>query len=291
MSFKAPSVDSKAQDATAMQDLAERLLLHPYPGSPSRVQLFLRRLPPQIESVIPPPPGSRLLGSALHSRAAGPASMDAVFEASIGAQELVNRYEKELLAHGWSVFPGFGPPGGGFVPGEAGVGQAFRRGDQGPMLMVAAIARESVPSELRLKLDWDIIRHLPQMQRHGRPPGEEKMPALHAPPGIELRGAGGGGGDGNWHSEATVLTSHPPSELETHFARQLEAAGWKKVAGGADGVVGWSSWSLPGEGGWRGLLLVLSAFRDDERLLSLRIQAAEDGGGGWHSSSAPLISG
>jgi hypothetical protein len=54
-----------------------------------------------------------------------------------------------------------------------------------------------------------------------------------------------------------------PTELEAHFARQLEAAGWGLVSGSADEFFAWSSWlvpSIPPAREWRSVLLVLAAF-------------------------------
>ena len=275
-------------DAAAVQELAQRLMRHSYPGGPTSVQLFVGRLPDSIGMDIPNPPDARLLGSVLHARHAGPSSMEAVFDARARAHEVVAGYQRELLAGGWTVFDAFGHRPGGFTPGEMGEGNAYRRGGQGPLLMVAAIDREAAATELRIRLDWEMIRHLPEMQRHGVPAGQERMPSLHPPAGVELRDGGGGGGGGNWHSDASVKTSMPVAELGSHFAAQLERAGWKKIAGSADEVIGWSSWSLPGDGDWRGLLLVLAAFSQEERLLSLRIEARDDDNGGWRASGVLL---
>jgi hypothetical protein len=49
-------------------------------------------------------------------------------------------------------------------------------------------------------------------------------------------------------------------------------------------VVAWSSWQLPGGGGWNGILLVLGA-RPGERFLYVRIEANEPRDDGGHISS------
>ena len=279
------------RDVAAVQELAQRLMRHSYPGGPTSVELFVGRLPDSIGLAIPTPPDAQLLGSVLHGRPAGPSSMEAIFEARAQAREVVAGYQLELQAYGWTVFEAFGHRPGGFTPGEMGEGNAYRLGGQGPLLMVAAINRDAAPTELRLRLDWEMIRHLPQMQRHGMPAGQERMPSLHPPAGVELQGGGGGGGDGNWSSDASVDTGMPVPQLEAHFAEQLERVGWKRIAGSADDVIGWSSWALPGDGEWRGLLLVLAAFSQKERLLSLRIQASDDDSGGWRSGGVSLARG
>ncbi len=150
--------------------------------------------------------------------------------------------------------------------------------------MVAVLEAGTNVSDLRLRLDWEMVRHLPEMQRPGRPEGWERLPPLAPPAGVPLRGGGGGGGSGSWHSEATVETDLPVPDLEVHFLRQLEAAGGTRLAGTADDVAAWSSWRLPGEGDWGGILLVLAAFKPAERFLYVRIAAGDAGDGGGHST-------
>jgi len=125
----------------------------------------------------------------------------------------------------------------------------------------------------------------------GRPEGAERLPPLSPPSGVPLRGGGGGGGSGSWHSEATVETDLPVPDLEVHFSRQLEGAGWTRLAGTADDVAGWSSWKLPGEGGWGGILLVLAAFKAGERFLYVRIAAGDSSDAGGYSSEIRTYSG
>src|SRR5260370_40435089 len=119
--------------------------------------------------------------------------------------------------------------------------------------MVGALEGGLNLAGLRLRLDWEMVRHLPEMQRPGRPEGWERLPPLAPPAGVPLRGGGGGGGSGSWHSEATVETDLPVPDLEVHFSRQLGAAGWTGLAGTADDVAGRGAWRLPGEGRWGGI--------------------------------------
>jgi hypothetical protein len=55
------------------------------------------------------------------------------------------------------------------------------------------------------------------------------------------------------------------------------------VRGSVDDTVGWSSWLLPGDGQWHGLLLVLAAFRPGEQSLTLRVEQSETSEEGWSS--------
>jgi hypothetical protein len=272
------------EDARAIKELAERLLTHPHPEGPTSIELLMRRLPDKWPA-IPEISGARLLGSAVHTRRGRPTHIEAVYDAEGDSQAVLARCESVLTKNGWQVFQGFGGMHGGFVPGGLmGGGQSYRLGDEGPILMVASIDREAKATDLRLRLDWEMIRHLPEMQRHGRPEGAERMPPLSPPVGAALHGGGGGGGSGSWHSEASVETGLSIADVESHFAKQLERAGWTRLGGSADDLVAWSSWQVPGDGDWRGLLLVLAAFKPGEPFLYLRIEAAETHEGGWYSS-------
>lgn len=62
-------------------------------------------------------------------------------------------------------------------------------------------------------------------------------------------------------------------------------AGWTRITGApADETTAWSSWDLPGDSEWRGLLMVLAAFGPSQRQLIIRIQrsgAGDDGYSGY----------
>jgi hypothetical protein len=278
-------------DAEEVKALAEKLMTHAHPEGPTSIELLVRQLPAAWGS-IPAPPGAELLGSALHSRRGHPAQIEAIYKAEGDAQSVLGRYDAALRASGWGVFAGFGGMHGGFVPGGLAVAhQSYRHGNEGPILMVAALEGGLAETDLRLRLDWDMARHLPEMRMHGRPEGAERLPSLAPPSGVPLRGGGGGGGSGSWHSEATVETDLPVPDLEVHFSRQLEAAGWTRLAGTADDVVGWSSWKLPGEREWGGILLVLAAFKPGERFLYIRIAAGDAGDGGGYTSGMLIARG
>lgn len=278
-----------APDAGAAVELAKRLLTH-VPGGPS-VEVVVGGLPPGLTVELPLPAGGRLLGSVLRSRGSGPMYLEAVFDASGDPAQVVAVYEKELKASGWETVESWpGSMRGGFVPGPTAEGMSFRLAGQGPMLLVAAIADENNSVDVRVRLDWEMPKHLDDSRRlQFRPPGAERIPDLHPPAGVSLESRGGGGGGDRWHSEAIVHTERSVVELEAHFAAQLVAAGWARLEGRADNVVGWSSWRLPGENEWRGLLLVLAAFGSRQRSLWLGVETtASDGGdgGGFTSTMA-----
>lgn len=277
--------DPDLDEATTLE-LARRLLDHA--PTDMSVDLVVAALPSRHADEVPMPSGARLLGSLLRSRRGRPVYLEAVFDAPGDPATVVDSYQKELQSRGWDLVDGLpGPMQGGFMPGPSGDGLMLRRGGQGPLLIVAALASESGPSDLRVRLDWELPRHLGDW-RPMRPQGFERMPSLRAPSRAVLQPQGAGGGGGRWHSAATVDTDSAIAELEEHFASQLAASGWTRLDGRSDDTIGWSSWRLPGAGGWRGLLLVVAPFGPRERSLWLSIEASEpddDDGGGLEAFS------
>jgi hypothetical protein len=269
-------------DGLGIQELCERLLAHPHPEGPTSVELLVRRLPEWLASDIALLSDWRLLGSALYTRAGRPTLLEAVIDAPSAFAEFVIPFEDAVVASGWAVLAPTGPMHGGFMSADLGEGRAFRRGESGPVLSIRGIGREGMATDVRLRLDWEAADSFARMAQM-RPDGSERMPLLRAPAGVRISGQHGGGGSGHWTSESTVQTDRSVTEMEAHFAEQLVQAGWRRVGGSANGTVGWSSWQLPGDGGWRGLLLVLAAFRRGEHSLTLRVEQDERSDEAWSS--------
>ena len=77
--------------------------------------------------------------------------LEAVFDAPGDPTTVVSSYQKELQSRRWDTVEGFpGQMHGGFIPGAAGDGVMLRRGGQGPLLMVDAVAQEGAPVDLRV---------------------------------------------------------------------------------------------------------------------------------------------
>jgi hypothetical protein len=257
-----------------LRELAERLMCHPHPEGRISAELFVRRLPDSMDPGLPLPAGAQLWGSQLQRLAGRTASMEAVLDVDGEPSALLDAYEDELRRAGWSTFEGFGPPDGGFVGAEMGDGRVLQQGGAGPVLAVSAVARQGAPTDVRIRLDWEMARHMPTGPR-GMPPGADLLPPLRPPSGVAMRGMSGSGGSGRWTSETTLQTDRPVVELEAHFPAQLARAGWTRSGGSADDVVGWSAWQLPGDEGWRGALFVLAAFGPMEAVVSVRIERSE----------------
>ena len=267
-----------------LEELCARLLRHPHPDGPTSVELFVHQLPASIAADIPISPDWRVLGSALYSRSGRPTLMEAVIDTPSSFAELVAPFQSALRATGWTIIEPAFPMHGGFVSADMGEGRAFRREGHGPVLSIHGVSREGMMTDLRLRLDWDAAAYVSRPP-HVRPDGAERLPSLSAPNGARLWRQHGGGGSGHWTSESTIETDWSVGGTEAHFAEQLARAGWTRVGGSVDDTVGWSSWQLPGDGHWRGLLLVLAAFGPGEQSLTLRVEQSEPRQEDWSSYS------
>lgn len=257
-----------------IRELAERLMTHPHPEGGIAAELFVGRMPETLEPSFPLPSGARLLGGRLQRLGGRPASFEAVLDAQGDPSALLDVYEQALLAAGWQLFSGFGPPQGGFVAAQMGDGRVLQKDGVGPILAISATASEGAPTDVRVRLDWESVRHM-AMSPRGMPPGADLLPALRLPAGVGIHGLGGSGGNGRWTSEGTLQSDQPVAELEAHFAAQLARAGWTRERGGADDAMAWSAWQLPGHEGWRGVLLLVAAFGPGECFVSARVERSD----------------
>ena len=81
-----------------------------------------------------------------------------------------------------------------------------------------------------------------------------------------------GGSDGACCA-VTDATTKGAAELESFFAQQLSAAGWTRVAGAVDSPLAFSTWKVPGDGDWQGVLIVIEMPAKDRRSLMLRAES------------------
>jgi hypothetical protein len=267
-----------------IEELCVRLLEHPHPDGPTEVRLLAGRLPESFAPDIPVPADWHVVGSALYSRGGRPTVMEAVVDAPHSFAELIAAFQSAVEAVGWTVLEPAGPMHGGFVSANVGEGRAFRRSEKGPILLIRGVSRQGMTTDVRVRLDWDAAASLSRTPLM-RPDGAERVPSLSAPAGTRLRRQHGGGGSGHWTAESTIETDRSVGETEAHFAEQLARAGWSRLRGSVDGTVGWSSWQLPGDGNWHGLLLVLAAFRPGELSLTVRVEQSEPSEEDWASYS------
>ena len=263
-------------DDNGWKDLAERLLHLPYAGGvPLAVEVLLRRLPDVFPANVPLPDGWRLLGSKTFGQVGRPWGVEAVFDAHGTEADLLAGYESLVTSRGWSVYRDARRMPAAFTSGLAvAASREFRVGDEGLVLRIIIGGREHGAADVRLRIDWETLRRMPS-RADGALPSMERMPVLQSPVGVPLASdASGGAGEYRAYWYATAETDMPASALAAHLASQLVETGWTRIEGKADDAVTWISWHLPGEGGWRGLLLVMEAFTPGQRSLFVQVEAS-----------------
>jgi hypothetical protein len=247
-------------------------------GQEQTVQLFRGALPQDPKVDAPRPPGARLIGSVVRSSAGAPVSVQLVLDAPGTSTDITSFYERELGTLGWKAPPERGPAPGGFQPTSPTVGKVFCKGDQPPWVTITVFPKEKGPNDVRLNYQ---LRSEGfggggpcSQQGFGPQPFPNRLPALRPPADVQFRFGGGmASGPDSQGSETNAVTSRSAADLEGNFAGQLSAAGWTRTGGSATGPVAWSSWKVPGDGDWAGLLLVIETG-SDRRLLSVRAQSA-----------------
>jgi len=281
------------------QALAERLLSPALPGHDGRTQttrLLVGQWPAGLPLNLPVPPGGHLVGSAIRTADGTVMAVDGVLDVSgAAAADILAFYERELGPLGWSPAPSpsgpLGPGRGGFQPAlDGGSSRSFCKGASGPWISVTVGPRSGTPNDVRVHVDPG--QPGPCVTWSGPPPGgpgADLLPPLVAPTGAVVQMQGGNNGPSRATSEATAQTDLSPADLEAHFARQLQAAGWQRLAGGTDGPLAWSSWKVPHDGDWQGLLFVLDGPGPHRRALYARVESAAQPGSGWPTGSLSIL--
>lgn len=272
MSGPSPETERERQ----VRAFAARLLSWPDPEGPSTVDLLPAGYPDDLPPELVDYAELRFLGSVVRRRAGELLGIELLFELAADANDLLERYERGLLGLGWQYVNQPGLHRGGFAGG----------GDPRTSVLVHVKKRMRLylqSSELQDASLLHVHYHpptegqLPDDLSPQAPPGHSPLPGLKPPPGVRIQFSGSGGGGRGWSAEATAKTEMPPMELEGYFAKQLEGAGWGRVAGSADEFFAWSSWlapELPPSPEWRGVLIVLADF-PGRRSLSLRAELAD----------------
>lgn len=282
---------SSSQSGDPLAELAGRLLLPSYYGQQDsakyELQLFPAALPPDPKIDLPQPAGARLVGSSLRLRNGAPASLDVVLDVPESTADVAGLFERELTKLGWSTAPNRGQisGGGGFQPSGMSVSRMYCKGEQPPWYSVSVFQVPSAPFDVRAHIDFVNpslafgASYLGPCSAQQQVPmgggGLNKLPVLRAPDGVLLRGGmGGSAGNDRQTSEAGATSKLSVADIESAFETQLVAAGWTRLAQNANGPVAWSTWQLPGEGNWRGLLLV-NETGADKRSLTVRAEMVQ----------------
>lgn len=294
--YRSTAATPPAADDSLLRELAERLLTQSggRPGLPiPTAQLLPGALPDDLPLALPAAPGSRLIGSVARRADGKLFTADIVYDAPGTIVQIGAFYENALGQQGWAPAPiGGGGPTFGFQSSNNADFRYFCAPQQATgYLNIQTIPRANGPIDLRLRLD--LTNPGPCSQPSGappRPPGSERLPALTAPPGVQVSPSGGGGGGNRFTSSAYAVAELSIAELHAFYAQQLSAAGWTRVTGGADGPLAWSTWQIPGTGDFTGFLYILQGSGENQS--ELYVQASGPypfgpGGGPAPMPSAP----
>lgn len=268
-----------------LAELAARLLAPPYPmpdGSTQTATLHPGALPPNAGFDLPIPPGAHIVGSVLRQRTNANPSFDAVLDVPGSADDVTSFYERELGKKGLTT-----PPvtqqmqPGGFQAVSPAKGSMFCKGDSLPYVSLSVFSRPNAANDVRVHFEPAQTAGAQQFigspcsQRGGPPPGmpTQRLPALHAPNGVLLQSSGSSSGGPRQQSDAVAITPQTAAELESFFAQELASAGWTRVAGGANPQLAYSTWKVPGDGDWQGVLIVIEMPTKDRRSLMLRAES------------------
>ena len=288
MSGPAPETERERR----LRELAGRLLAHPGPHGPTTAELFLAELPPDAPPDLVVPEDLDLIGSLARRTDGRITGIEVILDGTKAVSDFLAGYERDLVSHGWHRWEQFHrhQPGGFGVGSYMGPTAVFVNETAVSALWIAAREVESGRTEVGLRYDSEnAAGMMSNMPGPGpEPPGWDMLPELRPPQGVKVEPQGMSGGGGHWTSEARAQTEMPVPEMEAHFAKQLAATGWRRIAGTADDTVAWSSWDVPKPGNWQGFLLVLSPVPGWR---SLMVRAETFGGraaGGWSSSVSSL---
>ena len=262
----------QADEAEQLRELAERLLENSYgsPGpSPPTVRLLPGNVPPDLPLTVLVPPGGRLIGSMVQGPSGmQPASTVVLVDAPGEPLEITSFYERAFEEQGWVLQPSSTPPGG-FQAIETNA-SAFCQPAGSIRATIIVTPRTDGRGDARIFL------------REGPgpcgtlpapfPPGASLVPQLQGWEGMRLQPVGAVmSGPNHWGSASIAFTDESPGSLEAFFAPQLEAAGWVRRAGRADGPLAWSQWQIPMASDWQGLLLVYEGPREHQRTFTVQV--------------------
>lgn len=284
-------------DAAQLRELAERLLI--YTGGPEEQSVSVELLPGEVPNDptldFPAPDGSRLIGSSVHRADDKTTRVDEVLDVPGSAPDILGFYQKVLHQHGWNTgSENIHGQNGGFLPSTSLFTRYFCPENGDSWLTLSISPRADAPNDVRIHLD--LTNPGPcDPSGHG-PPGvadpEDKIPALYAPEGVQVRPSGSSGGGGpyaRWTSNASAETDKSPADIEAAFAQQLEEAGWKRVAKASQGPLAWSTWTVPGDSGDQGFLYALRATGENRLDLFVQVKSGSQtssASGGWVGSTS-----
>ncbi len=264
----------------ALRVLALRFLAPPVSGPNGMTQtaeLLPGAVPGDVPLMIPAPPGTNLIGSMVRKFAGASVSWEIAFDSPSSQDDLLNFYTQALAPQGFVPPPVRTGGGRGFAPVSGNAAGAprgsFCRSANGPYVAVSAAPTGGGATDLRLFVVGEASGFCGgAMPTVGGP--VDRVPALAAPAGVAIANPTGTIGPNRAVVEAIATAAATAADLDAAYGAQLVAAGWTKTGGNANGPVAWSTYTVPGEGGYSGFLSVREIPGGNVRELFLSVANA-----------------
>ena len=244
----------------ALRALAVRFLAPPVSG-PNGMMQTAELLPGAVPSdlplaMIPIPPGTTLIGSVVRKFGGMSVSWELAFDSPSSQDDLLNFYTQNLAPQGFMPPPVRTGVGRGFAPMSGGAAPrgVYCRGANGPYVGVSAAPTGS-GTDLRLFVAGDASGICSGATPMATGP-IDRVPALNAPAGVAISNPNGTIGPNRVSVEAIATAAASATDLDAAYGAQLVAAGWTKTGGTANGSVAFSTYTVPGDGGYTGYLSV-----------------------------------
>lgn len=243
----------------ALRTLAVRFLAPPVSGPNGMTQtaeLLPGAVPSDLPLMVPVPPGTSLIGSVVRKFGGMSVSWEIALDSPSSQDDLFNFYTQALAPQGFVPPPNRNGGGRGFAPVSGGGAPrgTFCRGANGPYVGVSAAPTGS-GSDLRLFVAGDASGICGGATPMSNGP-LDRVPALPAPMGVAIANPNGTVGPNRVTVEAVATAAATAVDLDAAYGAQLVAAGWMRTGGNANGPVAWSTYTVPGEGGYTGYLSV-----------------------------------
>jgi hypothetical protein len=263
--------------------LALRLIATHYgPPPQDDMQLLVAQVPEGVLRTVPMPERSHLLGSLTRTH-----QVMVVLDVDLHAERVIDFYRHHFAAADWLDPTANQPMPGGFQRPQIPRALHLWQGPHGPTLSIQVYELRDRPADVRLTLNTDptlsleaqdIARRGP-MIRHGIPPGI--IPPLWPPANADiLVPRGGSSGPESVESAAVLVTELDLAAVTTHYAGQLQQAGWALHSESQIGPVRCSNWFFPNEAGHscQGLFVVQQRVEHPEHyFLNVRADWAASG--------------
>ncbi|MGO8947852.1 MAG: hypothetical protein ACLQUY_09345 [Ktedonobacterales bacterium] len=295
-----------ADDLERIEKFVLGLFASPTDPHEAQPRLFVGSIPETLPIELPVPEYTEVLGTLVHSNG----NVDIILESELTAEDVLSFYRTRLTPLGWQlpnfavpfrtggfvISPGFPPHMPDVAPPQApqtlvGPVLTFCHEPSGAELTVTVLPQENHMTHVRLKLSLerngnrcaDLARRRRQVQGM-----QHIIPFLVPPPDAQQNPRMTTVGSHDVFAIAMLTTQLELEAVATHYAEQLQQAGWMEMAQGASGPLAWQTWQFTSEEQEQCVGLFFALHTPEQLadyLLFVRARISTAQAGGWHSHS------